>query len=215
MTTPASIRYANPGAQYPGPISQKWGSTGHEVIGGGHKIAVFPDPVRGAAAQLDLLTQNYTGKTLGDAVAKWSGGNNVDSYLGHIQRETGLRPDFVLSREAMSDPKIAIGLARAMAGHEAGRPSPLSEADWQQAFALVSGKAGGEPQAQPQAPVSGAGQAQVAAIPGGPPRAVPEAPAALTDTTKPQERVNQLFAELEREAPPQWFVPMGIPRRRA
>ena len=61
---PASIRYNNPGAQYPGPSARRFGSVGTEIIGGGHKIAVFDDPVKGAAAQFDLLNRGYAGMTL-------------------------------------------------------------------------------------------------------------------------------------------------------
>ena len=58
---PASLRYNNPGAQYPGPSARRFGSVGTETIGGGHKIAVFDDPVNGAAAQFDLLLRSYAG----------------------------------------------------------------------------------------------------------------------------------------------------------
>ena len=50
-STPASICYNNPGAMYPGPSATRFGSTGFEVIGGGHRIATFDNPVNGAAAE--------------------------------------------------------------------------------------------------------------------------------------------------------------------
>jgi hypothetical protein len=58
---PASIRYNNPGAQYPGASASAFGSTGFGIIGGGHKIARFDDPESGAAAQFDLLNRRYAG----------------------------------------------------------------------------------------------------------------------------------------------------------
>jgi hypothetical protein len=58
---PASFRYNNPGAQYPSTEAARFGQTGYGIIGGGHKIARFPSPVNGAAANFDLLYRNYTG----------------------------------------------------------------------------------------------------------------------------------------------------------
>jgi len=130
---PASIRYNNPGAMYPGPSSKKFGSTETETIGGGHKIAVFPDAVSGAAAQIDLLHRNYTGKTLQSAITKWSGGNDVPTYLKVIQKETGLSPDTILTPELIEDPKVGIAIARAMALQEAGKSYPLSDDQWLEA----------------------------------------------------------------------------------
>ncbi len=133
-TGPASIRFNNPGAMYPGPSSQKFGATETRTIGGGHKIAVFPDAESGAAAQFDLLDRGYTGKSLKDAITKWSGGNDVPTYLGVIKRETGLNADTVLTKEMLRDPKVAIPLVRAMAKQEAGRDYPLTETQWLAAF---------------------------------------------------------------------------------
>lgn len=131
---PASIRYRNPGALYPGPIASRFGSTGHEIIGGGHKIAVFPDPVSGAAAQFALLDSGgYRDMTLADAIRKWSGGNSSPAYVDTVARRAGLSPDTRITADMMRNPDVAIPLARAMAGWEAGRPSPLTDADWRTA----------------------------------------------------------------------------------
>ena len=131
----ASIRFNNPGAQYPGPSSEKFGATHTETIGGGHKIAVFPDAESGAAGQFDLLDRAYTGRTLRDAIAKWSGGNHVESYLATIRENTGLSPDTMLTKDMLRDPAIAIPLVRAMARHEAGKEYPMTEAQWRAAHA--------------------------------------------------------------------------------
>lgn len=136
---PASIRYNNPGAQYPGPSARRFGSIGTETIGGGHKIAVFPDAVSGAAAQFDLFANRYTGIPLRSAIRKWSGGNSPGTYLKVIERETGLKPNTVLTREHLQDPKIAIPLAKAMSVQEAGRPYPMPDAAWQAAHAKAFG----------------------------------------------------------------------------
>src|SRR5690606_3604166 len=38
----ASVRYGNPGAQYPSPHAERFGLQGYGIIGGGHKIGLFP-----------------------------------------------------------------------------------------------------------------------------------------------------------------------------
>jgi len=129
---PASLRYNNPGAMYPGPSAQRFGSIGTQTIGGGHKIAVFDDPVKGAAAQFDLLRRRYTGLPLSQAIARWSGGNSVGPYLAGVSRDTGLSPNTVLTPDLLASPQ-GVALARRMAQHEAGRPFPLSDEQWTKA----------------------------------------------------------------------------------
>lgn len=134
---PASVRFNNPGAMYPGPSASRFGAVGVETIGGGHKIAVFPDAVSGAAAQFDLLASSYTGQSVRQAISKWSGGNDVSGYLATLQREAGISPDHVLTREDMKNPAVAIPLAKAMSVQEAGRAYPLDDAQWSQAHAMA------------------------------------------------------------------------------
>lgn len=138
---PASIRTNNPGAMYPGPSAKKFGSTGTETIGGGHLIAVFPDKVSGAAAQFDLLRRSYTGKTLRGAITTWSGGNDVETYLNVIARDTGLDADAALTVDMLADPTKAIPIAKAMAWQEAGKDYPMNDAEWSAAFKLSLGPA--------------------------------------------------------------------------
>lgn len=139
---PASIRYNNPGAMWPGPSSQKFGAveTVNLKDGQGNKIAVFPDAVSGAAAQFDLLATKYAGKTLSSAISTWSGGNSVKTYLDVIERETGVKPGTRLTPDLLSDPRIAIPIAKAMAVQEAGKPYPLSDDQWQTAFNRATGR---------------------------------------------------------------------------
>lgn len=137
---PASIRFNNPGAMYPGPVSRRFGSTGHEIIGGDHKIAVFPDAVSGAAAQFALLDSGgYSGMPLADAIKKWSGGNSSAAYAAEIARRAGVDPSARLTSEMLRNPEIAVPLARAMAGWEAGRGSPLTDEDWRAAHGRAFG----------------------------------------------------------------------------
>ncbi|MCV0371706.1 hypothetical protein [Filomicrobium sp.] len=142
---PASIRFNNAGAMYPGPSARKFGSIRTEIIGGGHKIAVFPNAIAGAAALFDLMLNGkspagkyrYRNKTIRDAIAVWSGGNYVQSYLNMIERYSSFPPDTVLSVEFLQDPARAIPFARAMAHHEAGKAYPLNAKDWERAHVLA------------------------------------------------------------------------------
>jgi peptidoglycan hydrolase-like protein with peptidoglycan-binding domain len=125
---PASFRYYNPGAQYPSERAARFGQTGYGIIGGGHKIARFPSPVNGAAANFDLLSRNYVGMSMGAAGKKWTG-----SYGFGIP---GYPDDRVLTKEMLDDAKLAIAILKAIAGRESGRGNNLSEEQWQQAHLM-------------------------------------------------------------------------------
>lgn len=140
MSQPASIRYYNPGAMYPGPSAARYGSRRHEVIGGGHKIAVFDDPISGAAAQFYLLASpTYAGKPLAEIVRTWSGGNANDAYTAFLARAVGVAPGTAITRGMLADPKFAIPFAKAAAQWEAGQPYPLTDEQWAQAHARAFG----------------------------------------------------------------------------
>lgn len=136
---PASIRYRNAGAMYPGPSSRRFGAIETHTIGGGHSIAEFPDHVSGAAALFDLLRRRYVGLTLRDALTKWSGGNGIESYVAIVSKRTGLKATDKLSRAYLDDPGKAIPFAKAMARQEAGREYPMTDAEWFEAYALATG----------------------------------------------------------------------------
>ncbi len=149
---PASIRYNNPGGQYPGPSARQFNTTGTETIGGGHKIAVFATPEEGAAAQFHLLNNSYTGLPLGQAISRWSGGNAAPAYAASVAQKAGIPLDTVLTPELLASPQ-GISLARAQADWEAGRPSPLTDAQWQaaqeMAFKGYNPPASGSPPGMP------------------------------------------------------------------
>lgn len=158
---PASIRYNNPGAMWPGPSSQKFGATGAGVIGGGNKIAQFDSPESGAAAQFDLLARKYAGKPLGAAIAQWSGGNSSPAYAASIAKATGLDPNAVLTPDMLRNPSVAVPLAKAMARWEAGREFPLDDNGWTRAHAMAMG--GGRPQQAAPQVAGGGNQAAILA----------------------------------------------------
>lgn len=142
--TPASIRTNNPGAQWFGPIAQAFGSTGTENLADGNNAAMFPDPQSGAAAQFALLKKAYAGKTLDEAIKKWSGGNSSPEYANFITSKTGIAPTAVLSHDLLSGPQ-GLALAKAQAHWEAGKPYPMSDEDWSAAQSKVYGGNGTAP----------------------------------------------------------------------
>lgn len=140
MTEPASIRYKNPGAQWPGARATKWGSTQYVTLndGQGNKIAVFPTFVQGAAAQFDLWASNYTGMTLKAAIDKWSGHNSPAPYVAFLEKNTGVSINTKVTRELLASP-TGWKLLKAQSRWEAGKPIPMTDAEWQLAQKKVFG----------------------------------------------------------------------------
>jgi hypothetical protein len=133
---PASIRSNNPGAMWPSGSSARFGSNQHWELPDGNKIAVFDDPVNGAAAHFDLLAKNYTGMPLRDAITKWSGGNSSPAYTNFVAQNSGITPDTTITKDLLASPQGA-ALAKSMSRWEAGRDFPLSDEGWQKAQGLA------------------------------------------------------------------------------
>ena len=132
-SAPATVRYNNPLAMYPASWQKKYGAIPNtDRIGGGHKIAGFPDAVSGAAAGLALLQRGkyYRNKPISDAIATWSGGNYVASYIKSLEKY-GIDTSKNIN---ILTPAEIITLAKAMAHHETGKPFPLDDASWQSAY---------------------------------------------------------------------------------
>jgi hypothetical protein len=133
---PASIRYKNPGAQWPGPRATKWGSVKSVRLKDGNKIAVFPDFVHGAAAQFDLWVSGYIGLRLSAAIDKWSGHNSPASYVAFLEKRTGIPMRTLVTRDLLSSPQ-GWKLLKAQSRWEAGKEIPMTDEEWQQAQAMV------------------------------------------------------------------------------
>lgn len=143
---PASIRYKNPGAMWGGnAISRKWGEVGNVTLndgmGQGNRIAVFPTYVQGICAQIDLWRgPRYRNKRFADAIAVWSGGNWVASYIKFVKdRVPGMNENTIMNDALLSSP-MGIQFLKAQAWHEAGKPYPAPEADWLEAQRRVFGE---------------------------------------------------------------------------
>ncbi len=144
---PASIRTKNPGAMWGSALAKKWGSTEtitlHDGLGQGNNIAVFPTYVQGICAQLDLwrTSANYKNKRFADAIAIWSGHNNVPSYIAYVKaRVPGMTENTIMNDEFWRGP-MGVAFLKAQAGHEAGKTYPAPDADWLTAQAKVFGTA--------------------------------------------------------------------------
>lgn len=130
---PASIRYNNPGAMWGGKHANKWGATNtvglNDGTGQGNTIGVFPTKVQGAAAQFDLWRIGYVGMSLSAAIRKWSGGNSSSSYMRFLNDSTGIKSTDMVTVNLLSGPK-GLALMKAQAQWEAGKPYPMTDAEW-------------------------------------------------------------------------------------
>lgn len=141
---PASIRYKNPGAMWGNAIARKWGALPkavvlHDGLGQGNNIAVFPDWVSGICAQLDLWrsSPNYKNKPFDKAIAIWSGGNYVESYITFVlKRVPGMTRSTIMNDTFWQGP-MGIAFLKAQAWHEAGKQYPAPDADWIEAQTRV------------------------------------------------------------------------------
>jgi hypothetical protein len=161
MGEPASIRCKNPGAMWgrvgqkpkaffstpQGPhgcetnaqIPLKWGSKKTIYLSDGkgqnNNIAIFDTWVHGICAQLDLWRTKpaYRNQKFKDAIAVWSGGNNVEDYIAYVLRRVpGMTRDTVMNDAFWRSP-MGIGFLKAQAGHEAGKTYPAPDEDWLEA----------------------------------------------------------------------------------
>lgn len=144
---PASIRYKNPGAMWGNALAVKWGASKQAVTlndgkGQGNNIAVFPTYVQGICAQMDLwrTSPNYKNRRFGDAIAIWSGHNEVESYIAFVtSRVPGMTRNTVMDDTFWRGP-MAIGFLKAQAWHEAGKQYPAPDGDWIEAQRRVLGR---------------------------------------------------------------------------
>jgi hypothetical protein len=118
------------------PIPLKWGSKTtiylSDGMGQGNNIAEFDTWVQGICAQLDLWRSSafYKNKRFADAIATWSGHNNVPSYIAYVKaRVPGITEDTIMNDAFWKSP-MGLAFLKAQAGHEAGKTYPAPDADW-------------------------------------------------------------------------------------
>lgn len=134
---PASIRYKNPGAMWGSALAIKWGAAKKAVTlndgkGQGNNIAVFPTFVQGICAQLDLwrTSPNYKNKRFADAIAIWSGHNEVPSYIAFCKKRVPGLTENTIMNDAFWRGATGIAFLKAQAWHEAGKEYPAPAGDW-------------------------------------------------------------------------------------
>lgn len=135
---PASIRHNNPGATYPAGWMKKYGMNGVDIIGGGHKIANFPDAVSGAAANFELMQRGYAGMPLRDFIKKWSGNNSPEAYANHVAGKLGISADTVITKDMIRSREFGPRILKAQMEWEGGKNAHsfrLSDAQWKSAHA--------------------------------------------------------------------------------
>lgn len=137
--TSAAIRTNNPGAMWGNSLAIKWGALPkaevlHDGLGQGNNIAIFPSPLQGACAQMDLWRSNYAGMTLAAADKKWSGGNSSSAYINFLcSKVPGLTPSTVISKAYLAGPN-GWKLMKYQAQWEAGQVYPnMTDGQWQEA----------------------------------------------------------------------------------
>jgi hypothetical protein len=140
---PASIRDKNPGAMWGhNPVAAKWGAIGteelHDGLGQGNNAAIFPTYVAGICAQIDLWrSRRYRNRRFEDAIAEWSGGNNVGSYVHFVLTRVPEMTRDTRINDAFLNSPTGIKFLKAQAWHEAGEPYPAPDADWLEAQRVV------------------------------------------------------------------------------
>jgi hypothetical protein len=121
-----------------GKHARKWGAVDDIVLkdGQANHIAVFPDPVHGAAAQFALWKAGYCDMTLIAAIKKWSGHNSSAAYMAFLGKQVGVTPQTRITPALLASPK-GLALMKAQAQWEAGKPYPMSDAKWAEAQSMV------------------------------------------------------------------------------
>lgn len=145
--TPASVWSNNPGAingagkdgtpvhwvqKYPGFVQVIF-------IGGHNPIAVMETPEQGVALYYQLLV-NYRGlgkTTIKSIVNFYGGGQNYSDYVVFVANFMHVSADTEID---LTNDKQVTGLMRAMWRYEAGRSSPLTDAQLAYGMALARGK---------------------------------------------------------------------------
>lgn len=130
-TGPVAIRMNNPGAvngaawerQYPGYVGE------HETTPG-NRSTIFETPEHGVAVWYELMKKYRASGaiTVRDIIWKYGGGqaNYATTYLDDVTKRTGLQGHTEI--KLTGDDATLLKFAKAMFRHEAGRETPLSDA---------------------------------------------------------------------------------------
>lgn len=150
---PASIRTNNPGALNVAPwIRTAPGYVGDKVTSmsgaEANSTVIFSTPEYGVAAWFTLL-QKYRAAgatTLGAIINRYGGGQDYSNYVGEVAAWSGIGEQTEIN---LDDDVSLLAFGKAMFRYEAGRLSPLSDAQIVYGFNLARAKS--TPAAQPPA----------------------------------------------------------------
>jgi hypothetical protein len=157
VSTPASIRYNNPGAAWPRARDELYGIEGYGKIGGNNEIGKFPTKVHGLAANMDLFatSKNYTGRTLEDATYTWRGNRPGNVPTGTLSDGTTFGPKTVITPELTKNPEFMKAIFNQYANHEAGKNNKFTDDEIDKAYKLYqAGGISGVGAAAPTAPTA-------------------------------------------------------------
>jgi len=146
---PVSIRCNNAGAingaawerRYPGYVDTVETTPGN-------KTTIFEAPEYGVAVWWELLRRYRAAgaRTVGGIINRYGGGQDYSNYVRFVERKTGFDEDKEIP---LDDDAILLAFGKAMFAYEAGRATPLSDA--QILFGLRVGRADGDVTAVQQA----------------------------------------------------------------
>ncbi len=159
-STPVSIRCNNPGAlnvaqwikAYPGYVGDK--VTSHSGASPNSTV-IFETPEHGVAAWWELMRRYAAAgaTTVGLVIQRYGGGQDYSAYVTAVEKWARLKASDTVNLH--SDTTL-LPFARAMFRYEAGRETPLTDAQILYGFAIGRNKglepATGKPVGEPKAP---------------------------------------------------------------
>lgn len=140
---PASIRTNNPGAINGASwLSKMPGFVTTTNLDGTNHASIFETPEQGVAVWHQLMTRYRAAgaKTIEDIILRYGGGqaNYASVYVPDVVKRTGLARDTEI--KLSGDDATLLKFAKAMFRHEAGRDTPLSDAQILHGFKLARGE---------------------------------------------------------------------------
>jgi uncharacterized protein (TIGR02594 family) len=140
-SVPVSIRMNNPGAingaswerTFPGYVSEIETTPGN-------KSTIFETPENGVAAWFELMRRYRVAEviTVGGIIRRYGGGQDYEAYVRFVIKWSGLSESVEIQLDGKNDQTL-LKFARAMFRYEAGKESPLSDAQILYGFKLGRG----------------------------------------------------------------------------
>lgn len=148
-TVPVAIRTNNPGAVNGATwLAAMPGYVTTDETTPGNKTTIFEAPEYGVAAWFELMRRyrDAGATTVSQIIDRYGGGQDYSAYVSFVASVSGLGRDAVVD---LANDAVLIPFAKAMFRYEAGRATPLSDAQIRYGFTLRRGTAA--PAATPSA----------------------------------------------------------------